>query len=330
MAAVGALLGLLGLAACGSGANSGGATGEAAAGGSDFPQRDLTIIVPFSAGGGTDATARALAKAAEQHLGQSIAVVNKTGGSGAVGFTEGANAKPDGYTLTMLTMEITTLKHLKLSELTHEDFKPIAQVNFDPPAITVRADAPYNTVQEFFDYVKENPGKVKVGNSGPGALWHMAAIIMEKNVGVQFTHVPFEGANPAVTALLGGHIDMVPVSPAEVKAHVEAGKLKTLAVVDEKQSDVLPGVKTLEEQMGIKMPPIGSWRGLAVPKETPEEVVSILADAFMKAAESEEFKTYMKNNGLGLSIKDASSFQKMIVESHDYFGELIPELGIPK
>ncbi|GAA0357000.1 tripartite tricarboxylate transporter substrate binding protein [Bacillus horti] len=304
------------------------ACSSSSSGASDFPKREVTLVVPFSAGGGTDTTARALANATEKHLGQSIAVVNKTGGSGAVGFSEGANARPDGHTVTMVTMEVTTLKHLNLSQITHEEFKPIAQVNFDPPAITVKADAPYDTVQEFLDYAKENPGAIKVGNSGPGALWHMAAIILEKSAGVEFNHIPYEGANPAVTALLGGHIDMVPVSPAEVKAYVEAGQLKTLAIIDENPSDVLPGVQTLVEQTGIQTPHIGSWRGLVVPKDTPDEIVDILLDAFQKGTEEEEFIQFMDNNGLGLRVLGPEEFKKMLDESYEYFGELIPELNI--
>ncbi|MBP1932685.1 tripartite tricarboxylate transporter substrate binding protein [Ammoniphilus resinae] len=340
-----AVAGMLALTACG-----GGSTNTSSGGGnnaqpenkqaeapapapekkSDFPNKAVTLLVPHAAGGGTDATARALAKEAEQFLGQSIAVINKTGGGGAVGFTEGANAKPDGYLVTMVTVEIASLHHLNLTPLTYEAYTPIAQINYDPATITVKADAPWNTVKEFIEYAKAHPGEVKMGNSGPGSIWHLSAAAVEKDTGVKFNHVPFDGAAPAVTALLGGHIDAVPVSPAEVKAQVEAGKLKTLAILDEKPSDALPGVKTWEEEMGSKTTYLGPWRGLVVPKGTPDDAVQVLTDAFMKAAESDGFKEYMKNNGLGIDIKDGPGFEKLMQDSDKNFGELIPALGLVK
>lgn len=338
LAASATILGMLALTACGGGgSNAAGGTNAdnkgsetAAPAKSDFPKKDVTLIVPYAAGGGTDSTARAIAKAAEKHLGQPIVVVNKTGGGGSVGFAEGANAKKDGYTVTMVTVELTTLPHLGRSPVTYENFKPIAQLNFDPAAITVRADAPWKTVQEFLDYAEANPSKVKVGNSGAGSIWHLAAAAIEKDAGIKFNHVPFDGAAPAVTALLGGHIDAVPVSPAEVKANVESGKLRTLAIVDAKQSEALPGIKTLEEETGIKTLYVGPWRGLVVPKDTPDDVVKVLTDAFMKGAEEQEFKDYMKKNGLGLVIKDSKGFESLMKEAHEAFGKIIPELGIKK
>ncbi|WP_047153881.1 tripartite tricarboxylate transporter substrate binding protein [Aneurinibacillus tyrosinisolvens] len=332
-----ALVGMLALTACGGGGGTttggqaaGGTAEKAASGGTGFPKRSVTLLVPHAAGGGTDSTARALAKAAEKHLGKPIVVVNKPGGGGAIGMTEGAKSNPDGYMVTMATVELTTLPHMNLSQVTYKDFKPIAQINFDPAAITVRADAPYKNVKEFLDYAKANPGKVKMGNSGVGSIWHLAAAAVEKAAGVTFNHVPFDGGKPAVMALMGGHIDAVPVSPAEVKAQVEAGKLKTLAIIDAQPSEALPGVKTLEEETGIKATYVGPWRGVVVPKDTPDDVVKVLTDAFMKGAEEEEFKTYMKKNGLGLVVKDSEGFKKLIEDSHESFGKLIPELGLKK
>jgi len=182
----------------------------------DYPTKSVTLISPTSAGGGTDLTARALATAAEKHLGQSIGVVNKPGASGSLGMTEGANAKADGYTVTMVIAELTMLEHLGISTLSYEQVKPVALVNLDPAALTVPADAPYNTLEEFVAYAKENPGKLNVGNAGSGSTWHLAAESLAKSADIELNHIPFEGASPAVTALVGGHIDAVTVSPAEV------------------------------------------------------------------------------------------------------------------
>jgi tripartite-type tricarboxylate transporter receptor subunit TctC len=332
------LLAMLALTACGGGSgtatNAGGKTDSkksdtaSPAAKTDFPKKAITLIVPYAAGGGTDATARALARAAEKHLGQSVPIVNKTGGGGAVGFIEGSTAKPDGYTVTMVTVELATLHHLGLTPITYKEFKPIAQINFDPSAITVKADSPWKTAKEFLDYAKAHPGEVKMGNSGPGSIWHLSAASIEKAAGVKFNHVPFDGAGPAVTALMGGHIDAVPVSPAEVKAQVDSGKLKTLAIVDAKPSEALPGIKTLEEETGVKPTYLGPWRGVVVPKNTPDDVVKVLTDAFMKAAEDQEFKDFMKKSGLGLVVTDSQGFAKLMEQSDKSFGELIPTLGI--
>ncbi|WP_281885159.1 tripartite tricarboxylate transporter substrate binding protein [Paenibacillus sp. YYML68] len=326
--AVTAIMGMTVLTACGGTAPT--SSGQSAASKVEFPTKPISLIVPFAAGGGTDTTARALAKSAEKYLKQPVTVINKTGGGGSVGMTEGSNAKSDGYTVTVVTVELTTLSHLGLSPITHQSFKPVGMMNYEPAAITVRADSPWKTMKEFLDYAKANPGQVKLGNSGTGAIWHLAAAGLEKGTGTKFNHIPFEGAAPAITALLGGHVDAVPVSPPEVKAQVESGKLRTLAILDDKPAAVLPGVKTLKEETGIEFSYIGTWRGLGVPKDTPDEIVQQLSDGFMKAVEDEEFKDFMKKNGLTIMAKDAKSFGQHLKDNHDKFGKLIPELGLAK
>ncbi|WP_449537552.1 tripartite tricarboxylate transporter substrate binding protein [Ferdinandcohnia sp. Marseille-Q9671] len=293
----------------------------------NFPTKQVSLIVPYSAGGGTDAVSRAIATSAEEHLGQSIGVINKTGGGGAVGMTEGANSKADGYTLTMLTVEVTMLPHLGLTTTTHENFKPIAQFNFDPSSIVVPADAPYNTIEEFLAYAKENPGKVRIGNGGTGATGHLSAMAMEKATETEFNHVPFDGSAPAVTALLGGHIEAASVQPPEVLAQVNAGELKVLAIMANERLETLPDSPTFQE-VGYDVGEIGVWRGVAVPKDTPDEVVSVLTDAFTKAAEEEEFKEFMKNNGLGIVLRDSAGFNQLMVDSHEIYGELISSLDL--
>lgn len=302
--------------------------GEDTAADVDFPTGPIELIVPHAAGGGTDATARALAEATEEHLGGSIGVTNREGGGGAVGMTEGSLADPDGYTLTLATVELTTLPHLGLAEITYEDVKPIAQINFDPAAVTVPADAPYDTLEEFLEYAKDNPGEIQVGNSGPGAIWHLAAAAIEKATGVEFVHVPFDGAAPAVTDLLGGHIDAVTVSPAEVLPQVEAGELKTLAIMAEERSPVMPDVPTFEEAGVSDAVYVGPWRGIVAPKDTPDEVAQILTDAFLKGAAEQSFIDFMENNGLGIIIRDAEGFGEEMKASHESYGQLIPELDI--
>ena len=185
-----------------------------------FPTKQIEVIVPAGAGGGTDMLARAMANKAKDLLGQPVVIVNKPGVIGTVGFTAGQTAKPDGYTVTMFFAEIVIVPHLGIAQADHKLFVPIMRVNMDPAAITVQADAPWKTLKEFLDYAKANPGKVRMGNSGPGSIWHLAAATVEDKTGVKFNHVPYGGAAPAVTALLGGAIEAGAVSPAEVGAQV--------------------------------------------------------------------------------------------------------------
>lgn len=274
-----------------------------------FPEKPITIICPYGAGGGTDAVGRAVADVAKDIFGQPVVVENKTGGVGVVGMTASMNAKPDGYTVGMVAVELVSLPKMGLAPdtFTYENYKPIALLNADPCAITVGIDAPWNTLQEFLEYAKEHPGKVTVGNAGSGSIWHLGAIGLEEAAGVEFKHIPYSGgANPVVVDLLGGHIDAVAVSPAEVGSHVEAGKLKILGIAAEERSEKFSDVPTYKEQ-GIDLV-LGTWRGLAVPKDTPDEIVSILEEKFMEAANDPKFVEFLENAGLGHEVLNSEEF----------------------
>lgn len=316
------------LAGCGSNEPDS-ASGGNGNGDSDFPNKSITMIVPTSAGGGTDAVARALASEAEEFLGQSIGVVNKPGGSGSVGMTEGANAKADGYTVTMVIAEISMLDHMGVSPIKPDQMKAVALINLDPAALTVPVDAPYDTLEEFIAYAKDHPGELKVGNAGTGSIWHVAAESFAKKANIKLSHVPFEGAAPAVTALAGGHVDAVTVSPAEVKSQLDAGKVKILGVMSDKRSEIVPDVPTFTEA-GLESETVATWRGITVPKDTPDDIVAVLEDAFMKAAEQDKFKEIMKNNGLGIKHEDSEAFTKHMNDSYEYFGKMFSELGLSK
>ncbi|MCG7331897.1 Bug family tripartite tricarboxylate transporter substrate binding protein [Salinicoccus roseus] len=293
----------------------------------DFPNEEIEVIVPTAAGGGTDMVTRQLTDIAQNNLDQSIGVINVEGGSGSVGMSQAANAEPDGHTMSMVIAELAMYEHLGTSTLTPEEFKPVALVNYDPAALTVSADAPYDTLEEFIEYAEENPGEISVGNAGPGSIWHVAAVNLENATGIELNHVPHEGAAPAVTALVGEHIDAVTVSPAEVRNQLEAGNVKVLAVMDDERNDLIPDVPTLNEE-GIEAQPIGTWRGLTVPSETPDEVVEILEEAFVSAAEDEEFINFMEQNGLGIQVMGSEEFGEFMDENRELFGDIIPEMDM--
>ncbi|MEG1769749.1 MAG: tripartite tricarboxylate transporter substrate binding protein, partial [Comamonas sp.] len=200
-----------------------------------YPQRPVELIVPFAAGGGTDVLGRALAETMRKHFSQSVIVMNRAGASGAVGWSELAAAKPDGYKLAIITVEMTMIPHMGLTKITSDDVVPIARLNADPATIAVRADSPFKTLEDFLAAAKKDAGGVRIGNAGPGSLGHLAAAALEDKVGVQFNHLPYRGANPAVLDLLGGHIEAVAVTPVEVATYVAAGKIRPLAIMGDKR-----------------------------------------------------------------------------------------------
>lgn len=292
----------------------------------DFPEGSIDIIVPYAAGGGTDAVARSFADILQENLDESVSVLNREGGGGAVGMQEGAAAEADGHTVTMVTVELLTLPQSGLAEFTYEDFTNVALLNEDAAAVTVPADSEYETIEDFIEEAQNNPGSIQIGNSGTGAIWHLAAAAFEQEIDTEFNHVPYDGAAPAVNDLLGGHIDAVTVSPAEVAAQVEAGDLRILAVMTEDRVDAHPDVPTLEES-GVDLS-IGTWRGLSVPADTPDDIVAALEESFAEAAEDDEFADTLESLDLGYRFEDQQGFEELLQSQNELFNELIPELDL--
>lgn len=297
---------------------------QAANADANFPRKQLNIVVPYAPGGASDTVARIYGKEMEKVLGKPVTVTNRTGASGAVGLESVKNSRPDGYTLAYMPVESTMISALGLSTISSDDFTFVCRVMTIPAAITVKADAPWNTLEEFLADAKKNPGKIMVGNSGAGSIWHVASAALGQAAGVQFNYVPFDGAAPAVAALLGGNIQAVAVSPSEVKANVDAGQFKVLAVLGDKRSNVVPDVKTSKE-LGLDVTAMG-WGGFAVPKGTPEDVVKVLVDASAKAVQTDAVKNLLKERGFEyayLNGADADAFAK---DQLAKYNALIPQL----
>lgn len=280
-----------------------------------YPTKGITVICPWGAGGGTDAVLRGICKAAEKELGKTITVENKTGGSGAIGHAAIKNAKKDGYTLGMITFELNSLPQQGLIDFTYADYDPLIRVNADAATLTVKADAPYNSVKEFVDYCKKNPGKVSIGNSAPGSVWHIGAGLLADKTGIVVKHVPFEGAAGAVTALAGGHIQAVSVSLAEVKSQLDAGNVKVIGIMDEKRPASYPNIKTFKEQ-GYDIT-YYTWRGLALPKGVDPAIKQILVDAFTKAEKDPEFVKMAGNMNLNLAYLNSEDFAKFLKTNYE-------------
>lgn len=292
----------------------------------DYPSKPIELIVPASAGGGTDALARVFAEVTKKDLPQPFVVNNKPGASGVIGMNDVLASRADGYKLCMVIAEVTTLPNLGLAKFDYTKFEPIARLNADPAAITVRADAPWNTLEEFLADAKARPGEMKLGNAGSGSVYHLSAIGLEDKAGVKFNHVPFSGAAPAVVALLGGHIDALDVSPAEVGPHVLGGKLKMLGIMADARIPAFGNVPTFKER-NIDLA-LGTWRGLAAPKGTPKPIIDLLRATARKASEDPNFKEGLNKLNLGYAYLDAPAFAQAMQRDHEYFGQLIQKNGI--
>ncbi|HUL21565.1 MAG TPA: tripartite tricarboxylate transporter substrate binding protein [Thermodesulfobacteriota bacterium] len=290
----------------------------------EFPAKEVQINIPWAAGGATDLIFRALAATTGKYLGKAVVVVNRPGGGGAVGYTEAAQAKPDGYSLVSAVTPLTILPHQVTTAFTYKDFDAIINVVSDPSMFLIRSDAPWKSLKEFLDYAKKNPDMITVGNSGSGGGVHLVALAFEKAAGVKFNHIPFSGGGPSVTALLGGHINAVSVSPPEGVEHVKAGKLKIIALFAEKRFEMFPDVPTVKEQ-GVDFV-MGMWRGLAAPKGAPPEALKKLHDAFKQGMEDPVFQKNAKDMAINLSYLGPEAFGKLMASDNEFFGKLIKEM----
>lgn len=290
----------------------------------EFPTKEVQIIIPWAAGGATDLIFRALAATTGKYLGKAVVVVNRPGGGGAVGYTEGMQSKPDGYTLTSAVTPLTILPHQVSTAFTYKNFEPIINVVSDPSMFLVRSDAPWKSLKEFLDYAKKNPNMITVGNSGAGGGVHLVALAFERAAGVRFNHIPFSGGGPSVTALLGGHVNAVSVSPPEGISHVQAGKLKILALFSETRLEMFPDVPTVKEQ-GIDFA-MGMWRGLIAPKGTPPDVIKKLHDAFKQGMDDPVFLKNAKDMAVNLHYLGPDAFGKLMAADHEFYGKLVKEI----
>jgi tripartite-type tricarboxylate transporter receptor subunit TctC len=290
------------------------------------------MIVPWGAGGGTDATARIVAALLEKDLGQPFNVVNRTGGSGVVGHQAIASAPADGYTLGLITVEITMMHHVGLTPLKHTDYTPIGLVNADPAGINVRVDAPYKSVKDLLMAIKANPRKLKASGTGQGGIWHLALVGWMQALGLAPNHVawvPSNGAAPAMQDLAAGGLDLTTCSVPEARAIIEAGKARSLALMSDKRNPAFPNVPTLKEAMGIDYA-TGAWRGIAGPKGLPADVSAKLTASLKKVYDSKEFKEFMSNRGFGTVWGDAAEFTTFMDKGDAQMGVAMKAAGLSK
>jgi len=298
-----------------------------------YPSRPVTVVVPWGAGGGTDATARIVAALLEKDLGQPFNVVNRTGGSGVVGHSAIATAQPDGYTIGMLTVEITMMHWQGLTELAPKSYTPLALMNEDPPGVSVSSSSPHKTLKELADAIKASPaGKLKASGTGQGGIWHLALVGWLKAMGLAANHVawvPSNGAAPAMQDLAAGGLDLCTCSIPEARAIIEAGKARALAIMAPERNPIFKDIPTLKEAAGIDYS-VGAWRGIAGPKGLPQDVATKLTAALKKTYDSKEFKDFMSNRGFGVVWGDAAAFAKFMEEGDAKMGDAMKAAGLAK
>ena len=297
-----------------------------------WPERPITLIVPWGAGGGTDATARIIASLLERELKQPVNVVNRTGGNGVVGHSAIATAAPDGYTIGMATVEIAMMHWQGLTDLKYSSYTPIALVNLDPAGFQVRADSPYKSMNDVLAAVKANPGKFKASGTGQGGIWHLAVAGMLKDLKLDPASVPWvpsNGAAPGLQDLVAGGVEFAPCSLPEARSLIDAGKVRSLAIMASQPSALYPNVPTLKTATGSDWQ-LGAWRGIVAPKGIPKEAETTLGAALKKVYDGKEYKDFMAQRGFGVIWAAGPDFDRFMAKSDADLGATMKSVGLAK
>jgi tripartite-type tricarboxylate transporter receptor subunit TctC len=296
-----------------------------------WPERPITLVVPWAAGGGTDAVARILAAGLEKELGKPVNVVNRTGGGGVVGHTEMVNAKPDGYTIGLATAEVTTYYWSNTAPFTYDKLTPIALVNFDSAAFNVAANSPWADLRAALDDIRKQPvGHFKLSGMAAGAAYHLAFAGLLQLEGINpksVTVVPSQGAAPGFQELASGGVQIVPSSLPEGKPMFDAGRVKALAVMSKDKISAFPAVPTVKDAIGKEYEG-GTWRGLAAPAGIPADVAARLVEVAEKVANSDAYKNFLAERGFGYAFAKGPAFGAFLATQHKQNGEIMGALGL--
>ena len=297
---------------------------------SPWPARPITMIVPFPPGGLADLVARPVAEAMARDLGQPVVIENRAGAGGGIGMGVAAKAKPDGYTVLLALSSLTVIPEADIvlgrpPLFALQDLRPIARFTADPTVLAVRADSPWQTVQQFVDDAKKRPGAINYGSSGSYGTMHVPMEILSQNAAIKMTHVPFTGAGPAVVALLGGQIDAVSSGPATVLQQVKAGKLRVLAHWGSAPLATLPDAPSLRDA-GYNAE-YAQWSGLFIPKDTPEPIAQRLRASARAAAQDSKVKDVILNAGSPVLYQDSADFEKYVQADAMRMAAVVKRIG---
>jgi tripartite-type tricarboxylate transporter receptor subunit TctC len=295
----------------------------------DYPKRPITIICPWSAGGGTDAVARIVASELQKKLGKPVNVVNRTGGGGAVGHTAIVNAKPDGYTLGLVTTEMAMMHWMGTTKISYMDLDAVALVNADPAALLVSGESPWQSLDDVLAYIKANQHKVQASGASVGGIWNVSLAGLLQAAGIDpkaVKWIPSKGAAPGLQDLVAGGVDMVTCSLPEAGALIDAGKVKPIVLMSNKRDALYSSVPTLVE-LGYDWTGM-AWRGVAVPKGTPPEIVRVLEKAVKEIVEGQAYQSFMQKRGYGISWANSSDFRTFMAKKDNDSGAVMKAAGI--
>src|SRR5690625_261946 len=288
---------------------------------SDYPSKNIEIIVAYKAGGGTDVGARILASEAEKEIGQPLVIINREGSDGELGYTQLAQAKPDGYTIGFINLP--TFVSLTLERDTKygiDDVEPILNHVYDSGVVVVQSSSELDTIEDFIEYAKKNPGDLTIANNGTGASNHIGAAHLAHEADIEVTHVPFGGSTDMLAALRGGHVKAAVAKISEVAGLVDSGELKILASFTEERLENFPDVPTLAEK-GYKIL-FESARAIDAPKGTPKEIIDYLHDKYKAAMESTEHMEKAKNADMPIMYMGPEELGEYIKNEEVYLKEI--------
>jgi tripartite-type tricarboxylate transporter receptor subunit TctC len=291
-----------------------------------YPDRPVKLIVPWAAGGDTDAIFRPLAEILKKHLGQTVVVANVTGASGTAGAREAKGSPPDGYTIYAVHDYIHSTYYSGVADVAHTDFEPVCSVSNTPSVLTASPKTKWSSVQELLTDAKARPGVITVGAT-LGSTSHFFPALIEKATGVKFKYVSYEGLAPRMNAILGGHIDLTDSNLTQ-KGKVDAGQLKFLGVATDKRLTDAPNVPTLKEQ-GVNVV-YSVTRGLMLPKATPPDVIAKVEGACQKATAEAAFAEAMSKQGTFVRFLDRKAYAAFLKENDDLNKTLARDLGLLK
>jgi tripartite-type tricarboxylate transporter receptor subunit TctC len=294
-----------------------------------YPDRAIKIIVPFGPGGFTDVAARILQKELAPALGQSIIIENKPGAGSTIGTAEVANAKPDGYTLLMISTTHVISPHMYRQQLPYDPIKgftPVMKLAEGPYVLAVHPSLPAKDVKELIALAKAQPGKIDYASSGNGSAQHLVGALFASSAGVQLNHVPYKGSNQAMNDVIAGQVKVTFAGVPNVLPNMSNGKLKALAVSTKKRYADLPDVPTLDEA-GVPGYDATVWLGLLAPLGTPRDVVQKINAAAAKVLNTPESKKLMSSAGVDVSIGGPEEFARLLQSELDRWGKVVRETG---
>jgi tripartite-type tricarboxylate transporter receptor subunit TctC len=296
-----------------------------------YPSRPITLVAPFPPGGVADLTARPVAAAMEKVLKNPVGVVNKTGAAGAVGMAFVANARPDGYTLLMALSSISIIPEAdklfgRTPAYAMAQLAPVALISADPTILVTRPDRPWTTVKDLVEEARRRPGEISFSSSGIYGTLHMATEMFAHAAGIKLKHVPYNGAGPALNAILGGHVDLLASGPAVVIPQIKAGKLKPLAGWGATRVAALPDVPTFKEA-GYPDVEFYIWAGLFAPAGVPEPVMRKIRDATRQAVADPDFKSAMEKLSTPVAYLDGPEFRKFWADDARRLAEAVRRVG---